>query len=1135
MEEKKKDLELKEEQKLAINHEQGNLMISASAGSGKTFVMISRLIRLVKEKKAKVSEILAMTYTEAAALDMKEKLTKGLAKEIAKSGDKELYSELLNVRTSDICTIDSFCARLVRVYFFKAGLSPDFKIIDDSDKTLLIERALEKTFASFYENNDKDFLRALAIFKRKRYETTFRELLISTEEKLATEVDSNALIEKSLNNCYGEGLEQVKRLLVESFTDTIKRYMQIIYALEEDSLVTLDEKSVNYLAEIKRLVEEKILSVKTVYDILALESLTIPKNRGFNKNDMPDQRADLDFFKEFIKKHIKTFCGSITYKEKEEREMAEVKEDLSAFFAVYKKFSQNYTDIKREENVLDFADLERFTYKLLQDEEVRDSVREKYKYVFVDEYQDVNGLQEEIIKLVSSSNLFMVGDVKQSIYGFRGCRPEIFEEKFKRMEKENKDSVIKLNHNFRSTEKVLDLANQVFDYSMTLDIYGLDYKKTSRLQPGGIYPEEEVGEAFVYSLIRDTEEDEKITPNSVYDILGDLEGEDEEESAETALYAHIINQKLGMEIYDAGLKKKRKATFSDIAILSRTNEGKYIAKIAKGLAKRGIPVATGVADNVLEFPEVYLLTAILRLIDCFMQDVPLVTVLKSPVANVTMEELLKIKQFYDKEKADKNAKFYQAYFYYLENGEILELKDKLIKFNCYIESLRKVADFLSAKEILNKVIEDFNLEAYYFASLDGKNAIDRMRYFVQTAETNAKGYSIREFLKLIDKSSKTFEMKLASGQDAVKVSTMHSSKGLEYPIVLVGGLANRFSNRDETPAILFDREFGFSIEYYDKENRIKSTNIVHRFFKERKRLDKIKEELRLFYVALTRPTNSLNIILDGKKETRRNFFIKANSFGEYLPLSIPTVEIKQSELLLYERQNSLSSVIFSTPSEQAVNNMKRNLEFVYPFKEDILLPLKSNVTEVLKSGNAELVEESIEQPHSKVVAVNLPYKTDAESGTIAHKILETYNFNKGDNFNEHIKNLIENGVLTKEQVEKVDLQSLEKIISSSLFKDIKDYEILKEKVFLMNFPANMLYDTSSKENVLVQGVIDLLAIKGDSAILIDYKYSSLSSERLKERYKKQLELYAYAAQKGLNLKVEKRLIVSLMRGEIIEV
>lgn len=1127
MEENKKDLQLKPEQKSAIEHESGNLMISASAGSGKTFVMISRLIRLVKEKRAKVSEILAMTYTESAALDMKEKLTKGLSKEIAKSKDAELYNELLNVRTADICTIDSFCARLIRVYFFKIGVAPDFRIIDESDKALLIERALEKTFIWFYEQNDSDFFRALSIFKNKRKDASFRELLVKTEAQLSTEVDGDALIKKSLDNLEGAGFNEICNLLVENFKDTMKRYSSQICALEEDPVVTCCEKSLDYLTELKNLIQEKILSVKTVYDLKGLEDFVIPKNRGFSTKEMPKQREDLDSVKKLIKTYIKTLCESINYPEKDEIIMQTVKEDLKSFFKVYKKFSENYAVIKSEENVLDFADLERLTYKLLLDDEVRNSVREKYKYVFVDEYQDVNGLQEEIIKFVSNDNLFMVGDVKQSIYGFRGCRPEIFEEKFNRMERENPASVIKLNHNFRSCKNVLEMANAVFDYSMTKEVYGLDYKSTSRLISGGVYPEEEVGEATVYSLIRDVEKQEDNRKEGIYNILDNLDIDDEEESVETALYARIIEEKLGTYIYDTVLKAKRKASFKDIAILSRTNEGAYIAKIVKGLAKRGIPVATGVADNVLRFPEVMMLVAVLKLLDCFMQDVPLVTVLKSPVASVSVEELVKIKQFYDSACFNKNAKFYEAYFYYLENGEE-PLKEKLLKFNGYMENLRRIADFVSAKEILTKVIEDNDLEAYYYSCLDGRNAIDRMRFFVSLSETNAKGYSIREFLKVIKKEPKSFEMKFASSEDAVKVSTMHSSKGLEYPIVIVGGLSRKFSVKDETPPILFDREFGFSIEHYDRENRLKQGTIVHRFFKERKRVDKIKEELRLFYVALTRPTNSLNIILDGRKESRKDLMVKANSFAEYVPLSIPTKEIKQSELTFYNEKSKQKTVIFSTPTAERVNKLKRDLEFIYPYGADVLLPLKSNVTEVLKGEKSNEILFDIDKE-------KLPVKTDAESGTIAHKILETFDFDGDDDIYKHVDALIKDGVLSKEQVEKVDVKSLEKIVTSPLFASLKGFTKLREKSFLMNYPASMLYDTDSKEEVLVQGVIDLLAIDGDKAVIIDYKYSSLSSERLKERYKKQLELYAYAVEKGLCVKVEKRLIVSLMRGEVIQV
>ncbi len=1113
---------LKEEQIKAIYHEDGDLMISASAGSGKTFVMINRLIRLVVEKKATVNEILAMTFTESAAFDMKEKLIKNLSKQIALTGDKDLYQQLLDARTADICTIDSFCAKLLRIYFFKVGLAPDFKIVDEADATLIMSTALDKTFREFYAEKNAEFFNALNIFKEKRREDSFKEKLLGLRKELSSELDAEDIFKRSIENCTSN-LEGVLEGVFNNFKKLCDRKKAIAENILNEQSLTGTEKDVQYLQSIIEDID-RLKEIKDIYRVADYKEFKFSDApRNFCKGAPEYFKRDISELKQEITAEIVSISKVISTKDMDKEKYSGVADDLKSLFTVYEKFEENYALLKREENLLDFADIEYFAYRLLLDEEVRDSVREKYKYVFVDEYQDVNAVQEEIIKLVSSDNLFMVGDVKQSIYGFRGCRPEIFEEKFLRLQSQNENSVIKLNHNFRSADAVLKMANDVFDFCMLKDVYGLDYKNTSRLVAGGIFPKEEAGEAKIYAIEHKTESKKRKYASGVYNLLDNVMGEQtEEEKTSSALLAYVVNEKLGKEFYDTSIKKRRKITYKDVAILSRRKSGAYVARIAQGLATRGIPVTTVVATSVLDYAEIKTLACVIKLIDCFLQDVPLVSILKSPIGKITEEELVTIKQAYRSE--DKDKTFYDAYFNYLNNGEG-KLKEKLVKFNEYFSSLRKLSDFMSAKEVLQKVIDDFSLEAYYFASLNSNACIDRIRFFVSKATTGAKSYSVKEFLKLIEEKSKLFETVMDGGQNAVRVSTMHSSKGLEFPVVIVCGLDEPFSNKGLNDAILFDRKLGVAIEYFDKRNRTKSDTPVRLLIRQNKNAERIKEELRLFYVALTRPTYSLNLILDGNKERRRDKFTWANRFAEYVPLYLNAETVEENQLDFYTKTNATKEVFFAETNEESVEQLTKNLTFEYPFKEEVTLPLKSNVTAVLKSG-----EDSVKI----VIEKDSPLeKTDAERGIIAHKILQRFNFNAENSFDEGLKKLVDEGTVTQEEIEKINLDSIKNIVESDVFKKLKGYEIYKEKSFLCNIPADLLYGVKTTEKVLVQGVIDLLAVGEKGAIIFDYKYSGLSRENLIAKYSKQLDLYAYAVESTLNKKVTNKIIISLLKGEII--
>ena len=420
------DKDLKPEQLKVINHEKGDILVSASAGSGKTFVMIKRLIRLITEGKAHVDEILAATFTEAAAADMKSKLKRALAEEI-ENGNFKLAAELNKVETSDICTLHSFCARLIRAYFFAAGVSPDFKVADASESSSLKEESVDETFSSFYAEKNGEFLALIDRFRARRKDEPLKKVIGEIHDFCESEPDPDKLLSAFERNFTALGAEKFGEIFSDKLNAATKTVLNGLYALEKDcetaGYTAGAEQSREFIRILSELVSGGAVYAKSVAEQNAVPSVTRqkpPEGREELKERLKDAKAR-------IKSLYDCAAGAIISPE-----------DLPGLYGCGKilkdvcvRFSEIYDRKKSESNLLDFSDLERFALKALKDEKVCAAVRKKYKYVFVDEYQDINGVQEEIVSKISDGNLFMVGDVKQSIYGFRGCRSDIFENKEK--------------------------------------------------------------------------------------------------------------------------------------------------------------------------------------------------------------------------------------------------------------------------------------------------------------------------------------------------------------------------------------------------------------------------------------------------------------------------------------------------------------------------------------------------------------------------------------------------------------------------------------------------------------------------------------------------------------------------------
>lgn len=1131
MQKEKKTPELKEEQKEAVFHNEGNILVSASAGSGKTHVMIERALRLIVEGRATVKEILAVTFTELAATEMKEKLKKAFIEKI-NEGKSYLAPQLSDIYTADISTLHSFCAKIIRRYFYAVSLAPDFSVLDESRANILKSDALDYVFRQGYEKGEESFLRLTERYKRRRSDGELKKIILSAESF----IESEAQPEKTAN-AYKEIYSE------EGFYKCLEEYKKSIDGVLSKCLAELENDKIGYvnggenklaeLADVYIAVLKESLSV----DIYKFKNIVLPKINKPKKYDevFADSVKNFDSVKERMEDIQDRLSEVLTDIEADKSAFLAMREETEGFVELLFKYIARYSELKREENVLDFNDLEHFALKILSVEEIANEVGERYKYIFVDEYQDTNGVQEEILNKISKNNLFMVGDVKQSIYGFRGCRPDIFEQKFARM-KENGEKTTELNYNFRSSKKVVDAVNQIFDFSMTEDFYGKSYKGSSELRYGGLYDGYE-GRAQVHYYQKKKTKRAVRQKRGVYDVKEEFYKENESSCASDVSFAvaSVIREELGKTYYDIKEKREKAIKYSDIVLLSKTNEGGDIAPVVKGLMSQGIPVSSAIKHNVCEFPEIICLINALNLIDCFRQDIPLVNVMKSPIGNFTEEELAVIATKYRTEKNDKDRSFLKGIDYFCENGEG-DLREKLVGFINYFEKIRFIADFSGAKGAMERLVADADYENCLLASADGELKIKRLRKFI--GETSQKGatHTVKEFLKKIEASPKSFEMAFETGENAVKSMTIHASKGLEFPVVILCGMEKIFKADSLKKALLTDRTYGIVLKNHDDDKKTERCTVLGGLVAETGAQNAMKENLRLFYVATTRAKYSLHLFYSGSAAKRYGVFLGSNRMIGFVPDYMDTRVWNEEDFEFAKLQKGHRTVIVGRGESKDIEEMRRFYRYEYPFVSDTVLPLKKSVTELNDEAKDKaerffgLADCKKETDKSKVERK----ATDTEKGIVAHKILQNMDFGSDEPVKEQIYRMTERGITTAEEFSSVNVERLIGALSSDVFANLKGKTVLKEKEFLVNLPSERVTGVKSGENVLLQGVIDLLVIDGGEARVIDYKYSSANGETLKKRYGKQLELYAYAVEKVLDKKVTDKIIVNIFSGEIIK-
>lgn len=1076
-------MKLTKEQRAAIESE-GKVIVSASAGSGKTFVMIQKLVREI-ENGVNLENVLAVTFTKKAAAQMKEKLRLAMIEKIKVSegaARERLKFQLSSVPTADISTIHAFCARLLRAYFYAVGIDGTFDIIsaDDSLARDLKNRALETLFEKYYEEDDENFLTVLKSFRKKRSDGALRALILEAYESLRINADYIRLLE-SFQLLYTEdGFAGV--------CEALKQEYQNDYAVIRRGIDGFASKFESSNKNYAKLFDEMRKSVAVaanggIFDEKPKFTVT---RKPVDSADEKDAGALYSDFREEAAKRYNAIGADFEDIETEKRYFLKSGELVRSFSKLLIDFDAEYTAVKRAENKLDYNDLEHLTLRALNDERIKEEVNSKYECVFVDEYQDVNPVQEQIISLISGGKLFLVGDVKQAIYGFRGSKSKFFSQKQKEFENEG-GTALKLSNNFRSSNGVLNFVNPLFSEIMTEGRCGINYARDGVMKGGPDYPPS-YGTA---ELVLFGADEEKEKPQGIYSVMRGTSKI--KYSREARAVVGIVEREKERMHYDRDKRTLVKTEYCDICVLVRKRTSSSTAEIVRALTAAGIKVAGAQEGNICTRPEVKNMIDLLSYIDNSLQDIPLTTALLSPLGGFTHDELATIR-IASQAKKQKTA-FYECCLSYAENTDAIA--EKLKKFYANFEELKELCSVCCAADIIDEILQRTGLEAEY--SADGGEKLKNVRRLA----AEAKDAYLAAFLSELKEGGYNVPVPAQSSSDSVKVMTMHASKGLEFPVVIISDICATYKGKDfgEMP---FDDTWGFAPKFHDAENMLTRTTVLRRLVTARAEREERNNEFNLFYVAATRAMCNLYILAKEQKpfnEISANY--SRNYAGMFNMEKCMTEPCEPQELEKTERYSAETYMA----DEKIENMIKAVFMREYEHADSVNLPVKSSASALLNRDKEDRVYD--------YQMFSGEGETTTDRGIAYHRFLELCDFDIKDSagIEKELESLVSSKKMDALQANLLDKEELSQILNMPVFAKLNGAQLYREQEFLCRLPAKTMFQTEAEDYVLVQGAIDLFAYLADGVYVIDYKYSGKSDEQLKRDYEKQLALYKAAAAK----------------------
>ncbi len=1136
-------------QQRAIELRDKNILVSAAAGSGKTAVLVERILKLIIDEKVGVDELLVVTFTKAAAAEMKAKIVKAIRERIKEEPENAdfLHAQLKNMYKTSISTFHAFAISIIKRYFFIIDIDPSLKPADETQTRLMETEVIDELFDEKFSEKDEQFIKFLTAYSVAASEDAIKAEILNLYNKIMNIPEPFEWLEHRLGdikNCTGAEDTKIKRALLDILLSEIDNATKIKREMIEQFAYINSQKQVKAHGENLSDLQDIKNDINEGNAATALKKLQVLKPASLGKGDA--NKEDYETLKtdfEEKNKNFKYIISDLLQKEycsePFEVQLEKVLETypyLKTLEELLLLFHEKYKKAKADKGVMDFNDMEHFAMEILKDETVAEECRKKFKYIFIDEYQDSNFIQEEIINRIKrENNLFMVGDIKQSIYSFRNAEPSIFRGKYGSFAKGEsaKDEKIDLNMNFRSKKTILGATNAIFENIME------GYDENAALYEGIEADEKHIFDMELLLIdksdIKELEEPTEAQRRLKGMSQAELEG---------LLVVKKIEELVGTKIFDNKAGCERELSYRDIVILFRNLKGKGEA-VAKILEQKGIPTFIDSSSGYFDTLEVKLVKDLLMTIDNINRDIPLLAVLNSIIFDFKISELIKIRV------SDKDSSFSEAFLNYKANGDDEDLKAKCEKTIAVLSKWEDEAKYTKIDDFVWRIINESGIYNYISSLSNGEQRQLNLRTLIEKTQGYAKGGDnsifglIRYFDNLKEKVEVGTKSLLSEEADTVQITTIHKSKGLEYPVVIVPQLSQSMSGKaNQRPLFDVDIELGIGLENVDITEKIRRKTLLQSEIAYRKQKERLEEELRILYVAMTRAKDRLIMIgtsddvqklqesisfvnaqttyLQAIYPYTKNQFTKRVAIGA---LSLESLLPEESEggISTEEFEKSLLDMIAAAKSEKIddadikadIKNeeIRYILDYKYPHAGDFEIKSKYGVTELAtKEGNIKPSEKMHFSSQDESMLTSL------ELGTAYHTAMEHIDFKKAfeggkKNIEEQLVSLMKKEILSEKELESIDTEKLFAFFRDDIGKRAAlSQDLRKEESFIMWHKVN-------GTKTLVQGVIDCYFEEADGLVLVDYK-TNKNADNIKHIYAKQIKLYKEALEKATGKKVK---------------
>ncbi|WP_282138124.1 helicase-exonuclease AddAB subunit AddA [Rossellomorea aquimaris] len=868
-----------------------DILVAAAAGSGKTAVLVERIIQkiLSEEDRMDVDELLVVTFTNASAAEMRHRIGQALEKAIDEDPHSHhLRKQLSLLNRASISTLHSFCLEVIRKYYYLIDIDPGFRIADETEGDLLRDEVLDELFEEEYgKEHNHDFFTLVDTFTNDRSDGALQDMIRKLYDFSRSHPNPDEWL-RGLEEMYDiqEGVEIDHLSFIQPLLTDIRLQLHGAKSLFQRALDLTrvpggpGPRAENYLSDIEiveSLEESLHISWNALYE--TIQTLPFTKLKGcrgddYNKDIVDEAKKLRDQGKKTLEKLQEDFFSRRP--ESFLEDMKKMRVVIHTLAEVVVEFGKRFRQVKEEKGLVDFADLEHFCLDILRDSasdallpsEAAKQFKKKFKEVLVDEYQDTNMVQESILLLITEEreevgNRFMVGDVKQSIYRFRLAEPNLFLGKYTRFLPVSGEAGLKidLSQNFRSRKEVLEGTNFLFKQIMGSSVGEMEYNREAELVKGAPYPEEKEYPIEVAIINQESEEafgDEEEL--SIFD-----EGDIEKSVLEARYMANKVKAMIEERtpIYDAKTKTERPIQYKDIVILLRSMP--WAAEIMEEFKRQGIPIYANLSTGYFEATEIAIMLSLLKVIDNPYQDIPLASVLRSPVVGLDEQGLASIRIH------SRAGTYYEALKKFASekpcNAREEETFEKVKVFLYHLQNWRTKARQGSVTELIWQLYRDTRFYDYVGGMAGGKQRQANLRALYDRARqyesTSFRG--LFRFLRFIDRMRERGDdlgvaRALSEQEDVVRLMTIHSSKGLEFPVVFVAGTSKQFNLMDLNASYLLDKDLGFATKYTDPGKRISYPSLPQLAFKRKKRMESISEEMRVLYVALTRAKEKLFLV-----------------------------------------------------------------------------------------------------------------------------------------------------------------------------------------------------------------------------------------------------------------------------------